>query len=49
MRPRIRKNAAKVMKSYSAFETAQPAREFERYLRTGTGHAFAKRHLGLVS
>lgn len=32
---------------YAAFETIELAREFERYLKRGSGHAFAKRHLGI--
>ena len=31
---------------YAAFETIELARDFERYLKSGSGHAFAKRHLG---
>jgi predicted GIY-YIG superfamily endonuclease len=30
---------------YAAFETLAQAQEFERYLKSGSGHAFAKRHL----
>ena len=29
---------------YIAFETEKSARRFERYLKTGSGRAFAKRH-----
>lgn len=32
---------------YAAFETIELARDFERYLKSGSGHAFAKRHLGI--
>ncbi|MBI2927861.1 MAG: GIY-YIG nuclease family protein [Verrucomicrobia bacterium] len=32
---------------YAAFESLALAQSFERYLKTGSGHAFAKRHLGL--
>ena len=32
---------------YAAFETLELARDFEHYLKTGSGHAFSKRHLGL--
>lgn len=30
---------------YIAFNNRQRAAEFERYLKSGSGHAFAKRHL----
>ena len=33
------------VKFYAAFETLSLAREFEKYLKSGSGHAFAKRHL----
>jgi len=29
---------------YCAFKNKEKAAEFERYLKTGSGHAFAKRH-----
>jgi predicted GIY-YIG superfamily endonuclease len=32
------------VKLYVAFETRRLAREFERYLKSGSGHAFARRH-----
>ena len=32
------------VKLYVAFETLELAREFERYLKSGSGCAFAKRH-----
>ena len=35
------------VKFYAAFETLDLARQFERYLKTGSGHSFSKRHLGL--
>jgi len=35
------------IKSYAAFEDARLAQRFEKYLKSGSGHAFAKRHLGL--
>jgi len=35
------------LKFYAAFETLKLAQQFERYLKTGSGHVFAKRHLGL--
>ena len=31
---------------YAAFETLDLAQLFERYLKSGSGHAFGKRHLG---
>ena len=33
------------LKFYAAFETVELARHFEEYLKTGSGHAFSKRHL----
>jgi len=35
------------IKLYAAFETLEPAQNFEQDLKSGSGHAFAKRHLGL--
>ena len=35
------------VKFYAAFETIRLEKEFERYLKSGSGHAFAKHHLGL--
>ena len=35
------------LKFYAAFETLELAQQFERYLKTGSGHAFAKRHFGV--
>jgi predicted GIY-YIG superfamily endonuclease len=35
------------VKFYAAFENLELARQFERYLKSGSGHEFAKRHLGL--
>jgi len=32
------------IKLYIAFETRGLARDFERYLKSGSGHAFANRH-----
>jgi putative endonuclease len=29
---------------YSAFKSKEKALDFERYLKSGSGHAFAKRH-----
>jgi putative endonuclease len=35
------------LRFYAAFETLELAQRFEAYLKSGSGHAFAKRHLGL--
>ncbi len=35
------------VKSYAAFEKLELAQKFEEYLKTGSGHEFAKRHFGL--
>ena len=32
------------VEAYFAFETKEKAAAFEAYLKTGSGHAFAKRH-----
>ena len=32
------------LKLYLAFTTLEHAQRFERYLKSGSGHAFAKRH-----
>jgi predicted GIY-YIG superfamily endonuclease len=32
------------IKFYAAFETLELAQRFEQYLKSGSGHAFAKRH-----
>ncbi|HEY2082577.1 MAG TPA: GIY-YIG nuclease family protein [Verrucomicrobiae bacterium] len=37
------------IKFYAAFETLELAQNFERYLKSGSGHAFAKRHLFVTS
>jgi predicted GIY-YIG superfamily endonuclease len=37
------------IKFYAAFETSELARKFESYLKSGSGHAFAKRHLFVTS
>jgi putative endonuclease len=34
------------IKFYAAFETLELAQRFETYLKSGSGHEFAKRHLG---
>ena len=34
------------VKFYAAFETIELARSFEQYLKSGSGHAFAHKHLG---
>ena len=33
------------LKGYIAFDTKNQAMDFERYLKTGSGHSFRKRHL----
>jgi len=33
------------VKFYAAFETLALAQDFEKYLKSGSGHEFAKRHL----
>ena len=35
------------VKFYAAFETLALAQGFEKYLKSGSGHEFAKRHFGL--
>jgi putative endonuclease len=35
------------VKFYAGFETLEDARNFEMYLKSGSGHAFANRHFGL--
>jgi predicted GIY-YIG superfamily endonuclease len=37
------------LKIYVAFETLEQAQNFERYLKSGSGHAFANRHFWLHS
>ena len=32
------------LKLYTAFETLDQAQKFEHYLKSGSGHAFAKKH-----
>jgi len=44
--PPTAKHAPWRIKFYAAFETLALARDFERYLKSGSGHAFAHRHLG---
>jgi predicted GIY-YIG superfamily endonuclease len=34
------------IKAYLAFESRELALKFEKYLKTGSGHAFRHRHLG---
>jgi len=34
------------IKLYIGFETLVLARQFERYLKSGSGHAFANKHFG---
>jgi putative endonuclease len=35
------------LKFYAAFETPDLAQKFEEYLKSGSGHAFSRRHFGL--
>ena len=42
--PHTAKFAPWKLRLYIAFETLEQAQHFERYLKTGSGHAFAKRH-----
>lgn len=35
------------VKFYAAFKTLDLAQEFEDYLKSGSGHAYAKKHFGL--
>ena len=34
------------LKFYAAFESVELARDFEDYLKSGSGHAFARKHFG---
>jgi hypothetical protein len=36
------------IKLYVAFETIEQAQHFEKYLKSGSGHVFAKRHLWII-
>ncbi len=42
--PHTSKRGPWKIKLYVAFETLEQAQRFERYLKTGSGHAFANRH-----
>ena len=44
--PHTAKHMPWKIKFYAAFESLEIARDFERYLKSGSGHAFAQRHLG---
>jgi putative endonuclease len=44
-RPHTSKFMPWKIKLYVAFETIGQAQHFEKYLRSGSGHVFAKRHL----
>ena len=37
------------LKFYAAFETLDLAQEFERYLKSGSGHAFANKHFFMLT
>ena len=43
--PHTAKFAPWRLRFYAAFETLSRAQDFEAYLKSGSGHAFAKRHL----
>jgi predicted GIY-YIG superfamily endonuclease len=45
--PHTSKSMPWKIKFYAAFETLDMAREFETYLKTGSGHEFANGHFGL--
>ncbi len=42
--PHTSKSLPWKLKLYIAFETLSQAQRFERYLKSGSGHAFANRH-----
>ena len=42
--PHTSKRGPWKIKLYVAFETIELAQHFERYLKSGSGHAFANRH-----
>jgi len=42
--PHTSKFAPWKIKLYVAFETIEQAQHFEQYLKSGSGHVFAKRH-----
>jgi predicted GIY-YIG superfamily endonuclease len=42
--PHTAKFATWKLKFYAAFETLEMAQRFEAYLKTGSGHEFARRH-----
>jgi putative endonuclease len=45
--PHTAKHVPWKVKFYAAFETLVLAQHFEQYLKSGSGHSFAKRHFGL--
>ena len=45
--PHTSKHLPWTVKFYAAFETLELAQAFERYLKSGSGHSFAKRHFGV--
>jgi putative endonuclease len=45
--PHTARRAPWRVKFYAAFESIELACGFEHYLKSGSGHAFAHRHLGL--
>jgi putative endonuclease len=44
--PHTAKHLPWKLKFYAAFETVELAQRFEQYLKSGSGHAFSKRHFG---
>ena len=42
--PHTSKYRPRKVETYVAFETMEKAAAFERYLKSGSGHAFAARH-----
>jgi len=45
--PHTSKSGPWRLKFYAAFESLELAQKFERYLKSGSGHSFSKRHFGL--
>ena len=45
--PHTAKAGPWIVAFYAAFESLHLAQHFEKYLKSGSGHAFAKRHLGV--
>jgi predicted GIY-YIG superfamily endonuclease len=45
--PHTSKHVPWKVRFYAGFESLELAQQFETYLKSGSGHAFAKRHLGI--